>query len=106
MKESNIKINDYKDIDKFEDIDGLMALVSSCDIVVTCSNVTAHIAGALGKKTFLFVPFQRGRLWYWSEEQGVSIWYPSITIFSAESNNGWGEIFEKIADTIKKELSL
>jgi len=106
LKESNIKINDYKDIDKFEDIDGLMALVSSCDIVVTCSNVTAHIAGALGKKTFLFVPFQRGRLWYWSEEQGVSIWYPSITIFSAESNNGWGEIFEKIADTIKKELSL
>ena len=106
FKESHIKIHDYEDIDKFSDIDGLTALVSSCDIVVTCSNVTAHIAGALGKKTFLFVPFQRGKLWYWSEEQDVSIWYPSVTIFKAESNDGWGKIFEKISATIKKELSL
>ena len=106
FKESNIKIDDYEEIDKFTDIDGLMALVSNCDIIVTCSNVTAHIAGALGKKTFLFVPFQRGKFWYWSENQGVSLWYPSIKIFTAESNSGWGKVFENIADTIKKELSL
>jgi tetratricopeptide (TPR) repeat protein len=106
FKENNIKIDDYEDVDKFSDLDGLTALISNCDIIVTSSNVTAHIAGALGKKTFLFVPFQRGKLWYWSEEEGVSLWYPSIKIFTAESSHGWGKVFEKIAGTIKKELSL
>ncbi|MDC0126822.1 tetratricopeptide repeat protein [Methylophilaceae bacterium] len=106
LKKSDIKIDNYEDIDKFSDIDGLTALISSCDIIVTCSNVTAHIAGALGKKTFLFVPFQRGKLWYWLEEQGVSIWYPSIRMFTPESSNGWGKIFEKIAKKIKQELKL
>ncbi|MDB4039847.1 tetratricopeptide repeat protein [Methylophilaceae bacterium] len=106
IKEKNIKIEDYEDIDKFKDIDGLTALVSKCDIIVTCSNVTAHIAGALGKKTYLFVPFQRGKLWYWHDAEGTSIWYPSIKIFTAKSNGGWGEVFERIAYTIKQDLKL
>jgi len=106
FKEKNIKIENYEGIDKREDIDALTALISNCDIIVTSSNVTAHIAGALGKKTFLFVPFQRGKLWYWHDKEGPSIWYPSIKIFSAEYNTGWGKMFEKIAYSIKQELKL
>ena len=106
FKNNNIKIEEYKGIDKFEDIDGLTALISNCDIVVTSSNVTAHIAGGLGIKTFLFVPFSRGRLWYWHDEGDKSIWYPSIKIFRAESAGVWGTIFEKMAEAIKQELNL
>ena len=75
--------------------------------------MTAHIAGALGKKTFLFVPFSQGRLWYWEEEGDQSIWYPSVKIFRAESadklegwENEWGITFEKMAKAIKRELNL
>jgi len=38
------------DVDNFNDIDGLVALISATDIVVTISNTTAHLAGAIGKK--------------------------------------------------------
>jgi tetratricopeptide (TPR) repeat protein len=106
LESNNIKIDEYKGIDKFEDIDDLTALIENCDFVVTASNVTAHIAGSLGKKTFLFVPFQRGKLWYWHNEEGASIWYPSIRIFRAESAGQWGEVFERMADAIKKEFNL
>ncbi len=113
LKNQSIKIEEYKDIDKLDDIDGLTALIENCDIVVTASNVTAHIAGALGKKTFLFVPFSQGRLWYWEEEGDQSIWYPSVKIFRAESadklegwENEWGITFEKMAKAIKRELNL
>ncbi|MDC0182712.1 tetratricopeptide repeat protein [Nitrosomonadales bacterium] len=105
FKNNQIKIEKYKDLDTFNDIDGLSALIENCDIVVTASNVTAHIAGALGKKTFLFVPFSRGKLWYWHDEKGSSIWYPSIKIFRAESVNKWGRVFIRIAEEIKKELT-
>ena len=87
------------------DIDGLSSLISSCDIIVTTSNVTAHLAGGLGVKTYLFVPFSRGRLWYWHENNGVSIWYPSIRVFRAESPGEWGDIFEKIAKEIVQEMT-
>ena len=100
----NIAIEDYEGIDKFDDIEGVAALISNCDIVVTCSNVTAHIAGALGKKTFLFLPFGRGKLWYWHDEGGKSIWYPSIKIFTADSPGEWGELFNEIANAIKQDL--
>jgi len=106
LKSHNIKIDEYKGIDKFEDIDDLTALIENCDFIVTASNVTAHMAGALGKKTFLFVPFSRGRLWYWHDEGDKSIWYPSIKIFRAESAGVWGTIFEKMAEAIKQELNL
>jgi tetratricopeptide (TPR) repeat protein len=112
-KNHNIKIEEYKGVDKLDDIDGLTALIENCDIVVTASNVTAHIAGGLGKKTFLFVPFSQGRLWYWQEEGDKSIWYPNVKIFRAESTdnlegweNEWGTTFEKMAQEIKKELKL
>tara|TARA_B100000768_G_C11270183_1_gene373033 strand:+ start:585 stop:2333 length:1749 start_codon:yes stop_codon:yes gene_type:complete len=101
----NIIIEDYQGIDKFMDIDGLSSLISNCDIIVTTSNVTAHLAGGLGIKTYLFVPFSRGRLWYWHENNGVSIWYPSIRVFKAESVGEWGDIFEKIAKEIEQEVN-
>ena len=101
----NIVIEEYKGIDKFKDIDGLSSLISNCDIIVTTSNVTAHLAGGLGVKTYLFVPFSRGRLWYWHENNGVSIWYPSIRVFRAESPGEWGDIFEKIAKEIVQEVN-
>ena len=104
FKKNNIRIEEYEGIDKFEDIDGVLTLISNCDIIVTSSNVTAHLAGALGKKTFLFLPLGRGKLWYWHEENGKSLWYPSIKIFTAESSGEWGQIFNKIAKVIEQDL--
>ena len=111
VEKENIKINrniiieEYQGIDKFMDIDGLSSLISNCDIIVTTSNVTAHLAGGLGIKTYLFVPFSRGRLWYWHDNSGVSIWYPSIRVFRAKSPGEWGDIFEKIAKEIVQEMT-
>jgi tetratricopeptide (TPR) repeat protein len=76
-------------IDKFNDIDGLAALVNTCDFIITTSNVTAHIAGALGKKTFLLVPFNQGRIWYWHDSINKSLWYPSINIYRQTESGDW-----------------
>jgi len=84
-KNNNIKINRYNDLDKYNDIDGLFSLVDSCDVVITISNVTAHIAGSLGKKTYLILAHGRGWFWYWMKyrETNTSLWYPSIEIIQS-----------------------
>jgi hypothetical protein len=43
------------EIDTFHDIDNLAALIAACDVVVSVSNTTAHLAGALGQPTWLLI---------------------------------------------------
>jgi len=50
-------------VDNFFDLDGHAALVEVCDMVLTVSNTTAHIAGALGKPTYVMLSKGEGRLW-------------------------------------------
>ena len=76
-------------IDKFNDIDGLASLINACDFVITTSNITAHIAGAIGKKTFLLVPFGLGKIWYWHNSTKKSLWYSSVSIYRQDKNGDW-----------------
>ena len=51
-----------EEIDNFNDIDGLASLIDACDFVVSVSNTTVHIAGAIGKKTYLMLPQGKGKI--------------------------------------------
>ena len=42
-------------VDNREDLDGLAALIEVCDLVISTSNVTIHMAGALAKETWVLV---------------------------------------------------
>ena len=82
-------------LDPFNDLEGLAAALVACGRVVSSSNVTAHLAGALGVPTDLmylrgWAPFS-----YWvGEPRAPSLWYPSVRLPPrAES---WDEAFEAI----------
>jgi hypothetical protein len=104
--EHHIKITNIEELDKFNDIDGLLALIDACDVVVTISNVTAHLAGSLGKQTFLMVPFAKGRIWYWHCDMHQSIWYPSIKIFSQEKDAMWAPVIKSTCNELQNFLKL
>ena len=67
-KKYGIDIHRFEQIDNFNDIDGLASLIDATDFVVSVSNTTVHIAGSIGKKTYLMLPNNRGKLWYWSKK--------------------------------------
>jgi hypothetical protein len=103
-KNYGVKLITTDNVDLFEDIDGLLSLIESCDVIVTTSNVTAHLAGALGKTTFLLVPYSAGRIWYWHEEL-TSSWYPSVSLYSQDQNFKWNSAIKEIASVLKNEIS-
>ena len=103
-KRSGININKVDGIDNFNDIDGLTSLIDACDFIVTISNVTAHIAGALGKKVFLMVPYSKGKCWYWHDGLKQSLWYPSIQIFTQTKAADWSVPISEIKEEIVKEI--
>ena len=89
------------EIDCFNDIKGVASLINSCDLVITISNSNAHIAGKLGIKTFLLLPYSDGKLWYWGTNDDKQIpWYPSISPIRCDNQNDW----KQSISTLKKEL--
>lgn len=75
-KTHGIRIEVVPEVDNTVDIDGLASLIAACDCVVTVSNATGHIAGAIGKTTFLL---DSNKLWYWNSRRGRrNLWYPSV----------------------------
>ncbi len=88
------------DIDNTNDLDGLAALIAACDVVVTVSNTTAHLAGALGKPTVVFVPAGQARLWYWFHAGDESPWYPHVRIKRQGKNQPWADLVASAAGEI------
>lgn len=90
------------DLDCFGDIDGLAALITACDAVVTVSNVTAHIAGGLGQKVGLLCALGSGRPWYWFASGFDSPWYPSMRIFRQTRDASWQRAFADCAAWVSR----
>lgn len=85
------------DLDLYNDLEGLAALCAACDLVITVSNVTAHVAGALGRPAWLLVPKANGRLWYWFSGRTDSPWYPLMRIFTQQTAGSWREVLDEVA---------
>ncbi len=96
VKESmGVDVSRLEDVDNHHDIDGLAALIDACDVVVSVSNTTVHIAGALGKTVFLLLPYSQGSLWYWHIDRDDSPWYPSARLFRQPAIGDWNSVMQQ-----------
>jgi tetratricopeptide (TPR) repeat protein len=89
------KLASVPGLDLFDDLDGLLAAIDACDAVVTTSNVTAHLAGAVGKRTLLLYLSGIPPFHYWVPLEGRrSRWYPSVEIVTAPERNTWEAVLD------------
>lgn len=65
-------------VDPVADIEMFAAQVAAMDRVISISNTTVHMAGALGVPTLCLTPRVEGRPWYWFAGAETSPWYPSV----------------------------
>jgi hypothetical protein len=105
-KKYSLNIKDCLDVDNFNDFDGHAALKQACDFVVTISNTSAHISGAIGKETFLMCPSGKGLLWYWCNQlNGKSLWYPSIQIYEQSQIGNWFDVVQRVKFDIENKIN-
>jgi len=100
----DVKIHQIKGVDAHNDIDGLLALIDACDIVVTTSNVTAHLAGSIGRRGCVFVPLAKGRIWYWHPGDVDSFWYPGLKVFHQRDMRDWTDTIRQATTWIDREV--
>ena len=85
------------DLDLFNDLEGVAALVGACDLVITSSSAVAHFAGALGKTVWILLPLGEGSLWYWFRDARTSPWYPSARLFRQPQSGDWAGVVQEVA---------
>ena len=103
-EEIGIKIVQCGSVDNREDLDGLAALIEACDLVVSTSNVTIHLAGALGKETWVLLPFVSSFWWLLNRED--SVWYPSLKIYRQKKFQDWNSVPGSLRSNLIKEFGL
>jgi tetratricopeptide (TPR) repeat protein len=79
----------------FMDTAGLM---KNLDLVITSDTAVAHLAGALGIKTWLVLKFIPD--WRWLLARSDSPWYPTITLYRQQSPGDWSSVFDKIYEDL------
>ena len=92
------RLRRFDDVDYFNDLEELLAIIAACDLLITTSNVNAHLAGALGTPTWLLYPADRAPFHYWAHGgSGRSPWYPSVQIVTAPDLADWTALARHVA---------
>ena len=100
----DMNILECDSVDNFYDLDGHAALIEACDFVITISNTSAHMAGAIAKKGIVLLPFSKGKIWYWHSGVGQSIWYPSLELVSQAQVNVWTDPINKCKEWVLEQI--
>ena len=82
IKKNEIEIITLRNLDLFNNLVGLANVLSKLDILVTVSNSTAHLAGALGVKTFLIKPVNHAAYHYWNFPDCKTPWYINVKMIN------------------------
>jgi len=75
------------------------AVLNCVDLFITCDTALAHLAGALGVKTWLLL--KNIPDWRWMLGRQDSPWYPSIRLFRQPIEGDWAGVFTKIEEELK-----
>jgi len=80
--------------DDLQDFSDTAALIECLDLVITVDTSVAHLSAALGKKTWVLLPYTPD--WRWQLERDDSPWYPSIKLYRQPSIGDWTSVLEKV----------
>ncbi|HLY58456.1 MAG TPA: tetratricopeptide repeat-containing glycosyltransferase family protein [Stellaceae bacterium] len=76
------------------DFEDTAALASLMDVVVSVDTSIAHLAAALGRPTWLMLPFVPD--WRWLLDRADSPWYPTVRLFRQKRIGDWGPVVEDV----------
>lgn len=75
------------------------AFMKNLDLVITIDTVTAHLAGALGVRTWVVLPHVAE--WRWLCGRDDSPWYPTMRLFRQPSRGDWPGLMDKVSGELR-----
>ena len=80
------------------DFSDTAALCDWMDLVLTVDSSVAHLAAAMGKPTWIVLPYAPD--WRWLLNRADSPWYPSVKLYRQTEPGQWGPVLARVADDL------
>ena len=100
--EHGIEVIRLPEIDNTNDLDGLASLIMACDKVVSISNFSIHLAGALGKEAHVLLAYSSD--WRWGQKPNSNYWYDSVCLHRQTSVNDWNTVLRSVRRCIQLDF--
>ncbi|MGH7124629.1 MAG: glycosyltransferase family 9 protein, partial [Stellaceae bacterium] len=84
---------------ELEDFSDTAAIVSLLDLVISVDTSVAHLAGALGKRTWILLQFSAN--WRWLSDRHDSPWYPSARLFRQPAIGDWESVVRRVGEALQ-----
>jgi ADP-heptose:LPS heptosyltransferase len=88
--------------DELIDFSDTAALIHHLDLIVSVDTSVAHLAGAMGKKVFLMLPYAPD--YRWMDSRPDSPWYPTMRLFRQPKIDDWDSVISEICLEMKNFL--
>jgi len=82
-------------VDQFASLEAFAAQVEAMDLVVSITNTTVHMAGALGKPVWTMLPAVAD--WRYQRARPDTPWYPAMRLFRQTRARQWTDVIERVA---------
>ena len=92
-RDFGIDVIQFDKVDNKYDLDGLASLILACDQIVSTTNVTVHLAGALGVKVTALLPF--APRWIWGDGS-ESFLYESVIPIKQKYHHNWNNVLDSL----------
>jgi tetratricopeptide (TPR) repeat protein len=104
-----IKENGYENeiidlTEKLTDFSKTASLMQELDLVISSDTSVAHLAGAIGVKTYTLL--QKYPDWRWLNKGEISYLYPSMKLIRQKQNRVWKPVFQSLFAKMNKEYKL
>ena len=85
------------------DFNETAALINCLDLVITVDTSVAHLAAALGRPTWILLPYTPDYRWLLDRDD--SPWYPTARLFRQSVKRDYGEVLDRVRDALLALIS-
>jgi len=88
--------------DELKDFTDTAALCESMDLVISVDTSVAHMAAAMGKTTWVLLPFAPD--WRWLLDREDSPWYESIKLYRQDESREWLSVLKRVHQDLSSKI--
>jgi tetratricopeptide (TPR) repeat protein len=89
--------------EELSDFEDTAALIENLDLVISVDTAVVHVAAALGKPTWVLLPYVAH--WGWLRETENSPWYPTIRLFRQRAPREWSHVLSCVREALSRNRS-